>query len=223
MRIGAIAFQITGLDWDVAKFQALSCFSGTGFTTQESELIVHDPKRRRIASILMIAGNAGLVTLIATFANTIRDKVDVPKITVPYLHFLFPSALLPIVNLLIIIIGSYLIYRLFTSSRFMEKLTRYIRNHLIKKEIIQRISSEDLLLETGGYGVMTLTVSSLSPIANKTLLENNLGAHDISVLVIERKKEVIPNPLPEEKIFPEDKLICFGKLENIRKEILPSK
>ncbi len=171
----------------------------------------------------MIAGNAGLVTLIATFANTIRDKVDVPKITVPYLHFLFPSALLPIVNLLIIIIGSYLIYRLFTSSRFMEKLTRYIRNHLIKKEIIQRISSEDLLLETGGYGVMTLTVSSLSPIANKTLLENNLGAHDISVLVIERKKEVIPNPLPEEKIFPEDKLICFGKLENIRKEILPSK
>jgi hypothetical protein len=26
VRIGAIAFQLTGLDWPLAKFQALSCF-----------------------------------------------------------------------------------------------------------------------------------------------------------------------------------------------------
>lgn len=29
VRIGAIAFQLTGLDWSFAKFQALSCFTGT--------------------------------------------------------------------------------------------------------------------------------------------------------------------------------------------------
>ena len=37
VRIGAVAFNLTGLEWKAAKFQALSCFTGTGFTTRESE------------------------------------------------------------------------------------------------------------------------------------------------------------------------------------------
>ena len=61
VRIGAIAFQLTGLDWSLAKFQALSCFSGTGFTTKESELVVGNSQRRKIASVLMVLGNAGIV------------------------------------------------------------------------------------------------------------------------------------------------------------------
>lgn len=32
VRIGSIAFEMTGLERDKARFQALSCFSGTGFT-----------------------------------------------------------------------------------------------------------------------------------------------------------------------------------------------
>src|SRR4030042_6186578 len=71
VRIGAIAFQLTGLEWSLAKFQALSCFSGTGFTTKEAELITGNKQRRKIASVLMVLGNAGLVIMIATLANTI--------------------------------------------------------------------------------------------------------------------------------------------------------
>lgn len=44
VRIGAIAFQLTGLEWSLAKFQSLSCFSGTGFTTKEAELITGNPQ-----------------------------------------------------------------------------------------------------------------------------------------------------------------------------------
>jgi len=47
VRIGAIAFELTGLEWSLAKFQALSCFTGTGFTTKEAELITGHPQRRR--------------------------------------------------------------------------------------------------------------------------------------------------------------------------------
>jgi len=221
VRIGAIAFQLTGVDWVIAKFQALSCFSGTGFTTRESELITHNPKRRRIASILMVLGNAGLVTLIATFANTIRDKTAGPKITIPYLHLIFPSSLLPLINLILVFVCSYLVYRLFNYTRFMEKLTTYIRSHLIKNEVIRKMTAEELLLATGGYAVVTMSVDPLSPIVNKTLLGAELRRNDVSVLVIERNKEVIPNPMFDTKILAGDKLICFGKLENIRKEILP--
>ena len=54
VRIGAIAFQLTGLSWDTAKFQALSCFTSTGFTTKEAELITTSRQRRKIASTLII-------------------------------------------------------------------------------------------------------------------------------------------------------------------------
>jgi len=66
VRAAAVALQMTGLNEKKAKFQALSAFTGTGFTSKESELIVNYPKRRQIISWLMILGNAGIVTVIIT-------------------------------------------------------------------------------------------------------------------------------------------------------------
>ena len=37
IRIGAVALEMTGLSKETATFQAQSAFSGTGFTTSESE------------------------------------------------------------------------------------------------------------------------------------------------------------------------------------------
>ena len=66
MRVAAVALRLTGLSDDIARFQALSAFTGTGFTTREAEAIVNYPVRRRIVSALMIVGNLGLVTVLAT-------------------------------------------------------------------------------------------------------------------------------------------------------------
>ena len=41
----------------------------------------------------------------------------------------------------------------------------------------------------------------------------------IAVLAIERQGEIIPNPQANTIITLGDKLICFGKLENIRNTI----
>ncbi len=144
VRIGAITFHLTGLEWSLAKFQSLSCFSGTGFITKESELITGNPQRRRIASVLIVLGHAGLITLVATFANSLRPHTIMPKINIPFIHLVFPSWLLPWINLLIIVISIYAIAR------------------------------EDL---------------------------------------------TIPNPNADTKIALGDKLICFGKLENIRNKL----
>ena len=38
VRIGATALMMTGLSRDVAEFQAISCFFGVGFTTNEAEI-----------------------------------------------------------------------------------------------------------------------------------------------------------------------------------------
>ena len=48
IRVATVSLQLTGLSAGVAKFQALSAFSGAGYTTNESELIVNFPKEGRI-------------------------------------------------------------------------------------------------------------------------------------------------------------------------------
>jgi len=123
VRIGAIAFQLTGLEWSLAKFQSLSCFTATGFTTREAELITGDPRRRRIASVLIVLGHAGFVTMIATFANTLRPGAIADKIPIPFLPLSIPEKAMPLINLALIVVAIYLTYRLFTNTKFARKLT----------------------------------------------------------------------------------------------------
>jgi Trk-type K+ transport system membrane component len=56
IRVAAVALRLTGLTDVSARFQALSAFTGTGFTTIEAESVVNYPVRRRIVSLLMIIG-----------------------------------------------------------------------------------------------------------------------------------------------------------------------
>ena len=220
VRIGAIAFQLTGLEWSLAKFQALSCFSGTGFTTKESELITGDKQRRKIATILIILGNAGFVIMIATLASSlVPQETLLSKLSESFLPFNIPSYLVRWVNLVIIIAVVYVIYRFFTYEKFVRKMTTILRKKIIKKEIFQKVSFEELLLATGGYGISRITVSAGSPVINKTLAKSELREYDIMILAIVRGGETIPNPAANTKILLNDELICFGKLENIKNQI----
>ena len=220
VRIGAIAFQLTGLEWSLAKFQALSCFSGTGFTTKEAELITANRQRRRIASVLIILGNAGLVIMIATLAGSlIPQETILSKLSESFLPVRIPPVLVIWVNLTIIVVVVYAIYRVFTHEQFVRKLTNFLRKKIIKKEIFQKVSFEELLLATGGYGISKIKVSTGSPMLDKTLSQSKLRENDITVLAITRDIETIPNPKASTKILPGDELICFGKLENIRDKL----
>jgi Trk-type K+ transport system membrane component len=217
VRIGAIAFELTGVDWSLAKFQALSCFTGTGFTTKESELITTNSQRRRIASVLMVLGNAGLVTLIATFANSLRS--DVLEFPIPFLGSVIPDRFLPLANVVVMVALLYIGYKLFNKTNISRKLTKAIRIRIINREMVKRVSFEELAISTGGYGISSIKISSDSPVLGKSLQESNLREWDITILAIERNKETIPNPKASMKIVENDTLICFGKLESIRSRL----
>ena len=221
VRIGAIAFQLTGLEWSLAKFQALSCFSGTGFTTKEAELITSNRQRRKIASVLIILGNAGFVIMIATLAGSLMPTKDtiLAKLSESFLPFGVPAYLVVWVNLAIIVVVVYGIYRVFTHEKFARRLTNFLRRKIIKKEIFQKVSFEELLLATGGYGISRITVTAGSPVLNKTLAKSQLREQDITVLATVRGSETIPNPPANTKILLGDELVCFGKLEDIRNRV----
>lgn len=215
VRIGAVAFQLTGLEWSLAKFQALSCFTATGFTTKEAELITGNPQRRRIASFLIVLGHAGLVTMIATFANSLRPSA----IKTPVLGDFVSTGALQWINLAVIAVAIYIIYRVFTNTKIAKKLTDALRRRIVKREIIKAVSFEELMVATAGYGVSKIEVREDSPILNKTLAESGLRSQDITILAVIRAGETMPNPSAKTKIALGDELVCFGRLENIRNTI----
>ena len=219
VRLGAVAFELTGLDWPMASFQSLSCFSGTGFTTKESELITGNPRRRRIASTLIILGHAGFVTLIATLANSLRSELFASDYMLSLFNSVFPESVQPWLKLGVVLIAIIASYRIASYTKLDKKLTNLLRSRFIKNELIKRVTFEELVVATGGYGISQIEVCKDSQVLDKTLMNSELRDADVTVLAIQKEGEIIPNPSARTKIALGDKLICFGKLENIRNKI----
>jgi K+/H+ antiporter YhaU regulatory subunit KhtT len=200
VRAGAIAFKMTGMSWQHAKFQALSAFSGTGFTTKEAESVVNHPQRRKIATWLMIFGNAGIVSVIATSVVAMRGG-DV-----------FRTSL----TLVVVAVTIFLLLKIATRQEFMKKLTQKIEEKLSEKAKLRKVSMEEVLEQAEGYGVTRITVDDQFCERDKTLIEAHLKERDILVLSIERGEDIFPNPKATMKIQIGDTLTCFGKLETMR-------
>ncbi|MGA8852006.1 MAG: RimK family alpha-L-glutamate ligase, partial [Aeromicrobium sp.] len=73
-----------------------------------------------------------------------------------------------------------------------------------------------------GYGVAEILVQSASDIVGKPLGESGLMERDISALTLQRGTSVIPNPRGHHVLEAGDRLLCFGKLEEMR-SMIPSR
>ncbi|MBF0264933.1 MAG: RimK family alpha-L-glutamate ligase [Gammaproteobacteria bacterium] len=67
-----------------------------------------------------------------------------------------------------------------------------------------------------GYGVNEIYIPEGSDYVGKTIKDVDLAAKDLNVLTLYRGNKVIPNPKLDRTLEPEDKLLCFGKLESMR-------
>ena len=215
VKVGAAAFELTGLDAEQAHFQSLSAFTGTGFTTKESELITAYRERRKIVSVLMILGRAGFVTLIATLVTTINPEQPT-ALVIPFVDRVVPGFLIRYVHLVLAFVFLFIAYKLFHASKLSKVLMEKIQQRMLSKKLLQKVKFEELLLNAEGYGISQIEVTEKNPLAGKTLSESHLRDHDILVLSVERGYQHIVNPAASLKIVPQDNLVCFGKLENIR-------
>ena len=70
-----------------------------------------------------------------------------------------------------------------------------------------------------GYGVAELAVNEGAGIVGSTITESGLRDRDIVVLTLHRGPSVIPNPRGSRVLEAGDRLLCFGKLEEMRSMI----
>ncbi|QYJ05080.1 30S ribosomal protein S6--L-glutamate ligase [Nocardioides panacisoli] len=88
----------------------------------------------------------------------------------------------------------------------------YIDNQVAFPQIDIR---ERLSISTG-YGVAEIVVHGDAEMVGKQLGDSGLRERDISVLTLHRGTSVIPNPYSSHVLEAEDRLLCFGNLEEMR-------
>ena len=199
VKIASIALKMTGLDEKRSHFQALSAFTGTGFTTKDSELVLENDIRRKIIVVLMILGNAGLVTVISTLVISFSRGNTFPLL----------------VNAGTVLLLIFALYKILTHKGVMKFLNDKIESKLEKSPPFQKRPMEEILHVAKNYGIAEVNIKGHCQDLNKTLNESSLRAKDILVLAIERENTVIPTPKADDRILLNDTLICYGKLSNI--------
>lgn len=201
VKIGSVALNLTGLDDKRSFFQALSAFTGTGFTTRDSELVVNNDIRRKIIIFLMILGNAGFITVITTLILSFQKGGITPVL----------------INVVVILLAILLIIRVSLHKGITRKLTKKIQQKLIKSPTFTKRPVEEILRLAEGYGIAEVTLDEKCGDIGKTLFDSSFRQKDILIIAIERDSGVIPAPHASDKLLVGDTLICYGKLHNIEK------
>ena len=194
---GSIAFEATGLERRKARFQALSALTGTGFTTTEAESVVNHPRRRSIATWLIVLGNAGIIAFLILVIMYIRSGLIAPSL-------LF-------IGVVIIILLAVIL-----SIRFgiINKLSNAILTLTGKKRRQPYLETEEILYEAGRYGVVRLAVGEEAT-EGLTLRDTGFLERGISILAIERKDEVVSFPEAAQQLLAGDQLLCYGEVAKI--------
>jgi hypothetical protein len=200
-RLATAALTLTGVSQELAKLQSVSAFTGVGFTTQESERIVEHPVRRRILVLLMILGNAGIVTAISSLILSVFEVRETG-------NWLVPTAWL--------IAGVVGLWFLATSQwveRQMSKAMRWALAHWTRLETYDYAS---LLHLTGDYSVRECRVEPDDWLAEQRLQKLRLHQEGVTVLGIQRANgDYLGVPRGETKVYGGDRLILYGPEQNL--------
>lgn len=197
-RVATVALVHTGLSAETARFQARSAFTGVGFTTEESEKVVNHPLRRRILLLLMLLGNAGIVTAVSSFilAFTGAERGAATWVTVA------------------VIVGGVVAVCLLAWSSWVDRhMSRLIRWALSRYTRVDVRDYATLLHVHGEYSVTELFVGEGDWLAGRSLRESDLSGEGVLVLGIQRKGgRYVGTPGPDARMRAGDTLILYGRV-----------
>ena len=208
VRVGATALMMTGLSWDTASFQSYSAFFGVGFTTREAEMVVNHPVRRRIIRDLILAGNIGVTSALATLVASLMQHPDTAH------------PLLLVSMLIAVIVFMFYLFRV----SWVQRAFDHVIQHALERIGLVRVLDYEMLLRIqSGYCVSEIEVLPDTPVVNKTLRESRPWDHGVVILAIKRDGNTIPGlPGPTEILRVGDLLTVYGEEHKVRAVLQPA-
>lgn len=196
-RAATVALTATGLSREAARFQARSAFSGAGFTTSESEAVVRHPVRRRIIMWLMLAGNAGIVAVVASIVLAAAGSSGDGS---------------TLVRVAAVVAGIYIIWYASRMSWVDRRIT-HLATMAVRRWTDLDVHDYASLLHVGGeYVVTELPVEPDSWLAERRLADMRLRQEGVVVLGIERVDgSYLGVPLPDSVVEAGDVLVVYSR------------
>lgn len=194
-RIATLALTYTGLSRQSAAFQVRSAFTGVGFTTNESEKVVNHPVRRRVLLLLMLVGNAGIVTAVSTLILGFVSNQE--------------GALW--VRVVLLTAGIAVLFGLASSQWVDARLSRVIHWAIARYTRLDVRDYASMLHLAGEYGIGELYVHEQDWLADRPLSDLKLREEGILVLGIVRKGgHYMGTPVGSTPVKSGDTLILYG-------------
>lgn len=219
IEIFSVAFKLTGLSSKKIKFQVASLFTSTGFTTNESELITGDDRRRRIATACMYTGHIFSVAIMGLIINVFFTLVNMKEIDYSiqtYTEWYF--------IILYIASGLFLLMVILKippiNKHFQKFLETIAINSSSKSRHTNYVSVIDL---QGKHAIAEVILNHVPSFAEETpLSEMELTKnYSINVLSVKRGKRIID--VTKDTMFRKgDIVIVFGLLNDIKQAFINS-
>jgi uncharacterized membrane protein YbhN (UPF0104 family) len=156
---------------ETAKFQARSAFTGAGFTTTESEMVVNHPVRRKIILILILIGNAGIVAAMSSLILTFVSSGN-------------PGGL--VLKIVLLVAGMVILWGLASSKWVDRRLSRYMSRILRRYTDLDIRDYDSLLHLVGEYRLAEMEIQRSDWLNGKSLADARLRKEGINVLGIKR-------------------------------------
>jgi hypothetical protein len=201
VRIGGFALELTGIEPDVARFQALSAFSGTGFTTREAERVVGHKTRRRIITILILLGNAGTVTVIATLVLSFTQVSG-------YSYFF--------IRLAIIIGGIFGLYQLIIRTGAGRRMPAWLRRPVMNQILREAPAVEEIFRAEKDWVISLVMIKESSKSIGLSVADIRAEG-DIEILGIDRADTYLTRPNWDERIAEGDRLLVYANRKAVKR------
>jgi hypothetical protein len=205
IRVATVGLTMTGISKDLAQFQALSAFTGSGFTTQESEDIVNHPLRRRIVMHLMLLGHIGIFvaipSVILSFLNMGDSDHWTSQLTVRFG----------------VLVGGLLLLLLIASSKHVEQIMWNVNTWALRRFGQIHVHDYTRLLRVGrNYVISELNVRRGDWLAGQTLAQLSLNNEGVLVLGIEKPNgDYLGAPRGYTHLEVDDCLILYSQQESL--------
>ena len=214
-----VAFKLTGLATNKIKFQVASLFTGSGFTTNESEIIVNDERRRKIAVTCMYIGHIFSVAIMGLVTNVIISVV-----TLQYTNTNIMESPLWYFIVFYVSLGLFLLVLILKIPPINRRFQAMLEKMAINMSKKNRNTNIITVLDLYGKNAIAEVILNNIPVfaVEKTLSEMQLTKkYLISVLSIKRGKRVLE--VTKDTMFVKgDVLVLYGVTRDIKNAFIES-
>ena len=212
IEIFSVAFKLTGLATSKIKFQVASLFTGTGFTTEESELITNDDRRRKIAVACAYTGHIFSVVIMGLIIN-LFFSISYATESKDWYFVLFYVSL-----------GLFALMIFLKIPPINKRFQKLLENIAIKSSAHRKASNIITVLDYyGKSAIVEVVLNKLPDFANEVTLFDMALTKKYAMILLSLRRGNRRVPISKDTMLVKgDVIVAYGHINDIRDAFINS-